>query len=246
MIRFGTCLLVLVLVACGSGGNTPSVPGGNPLAAFFPVDVVNVGSKATHELVQDWRRGAIQVKGGTRTQVWETARLPGAGGAPVHYVGAEGDAASGVGWMWTDRGLELLGFAGTPEWGIDGVCVTATSPGLLVAPTGFDVGQTHQCSLVGTLVPLTQARLTWNGPEAVAGHPGATKLTLVLAGEYLVTDPTSPRAAATSWRLTIVLHLAPAIGPVLVDALMEFLDPGGTSVEDRRYVSTMTGFVPGP
>jgi hypothetical protein len=239
MIRLLTAAFVVVLVACGSSGGG----GANPaLQSLFPSEDPAVGTIYAYDVTKTLTRTVVV---GTKFKQFdfEIDRVVDPVDPDLTYVGEPGFPEGGCGFMWTSRGLELTAVFETTFWGVDGVCVTLTSPGLLLLPADLGPGETHTCNLVGA--PLSSIATTWVGPEAVPGHPDAQRFDFDSTGPYSNGDPGNARFGATEVRILGTLYLVPGVGPVSGVVRQQFR-LGATVLEERRYDFELTGVTPGP
>jgi hypothetical protein len=203
---------------------------------LFPVASAPAGTKYTYMVTKNIT-GNLPVTNDVTSRTFEVGHV-----ADLHQVGREGDPAGGAGLMWTMRGLELTAYAQTTWWNQDGVCVTLTTPGLLVAPADFVPGAVHQCSNLGTYVE--SASLTWVGPEGITGHPDAQRFDFQASAPYTNNGALSPRFGATTHSVTGTVYLVSGIGPVEGTVTQQFRDGGGTLVQQRKYDFTLTSTSP--
>lgn len=244
VIRILTACLVVFVAACGGGGGGGDGDGDtHPLFDhLFPLAATTIGTILTYDIDKTVRHGiAVSLRSYSRS--FETDRQVDPSGPDLEFAGFPGDAMGGAAFMRTSRGLELTALAMTTFWGVDGICVTATSPGLLIAPASIQPGESHTCNLVASEV--AQLTLTWVGPQAATGHPDAHRIDFVALGPYSNGDVSSPRFGATEFVVSGTILLVPDLGPVEGTIVHAFRDDT-TVFEERQYDFELASVTPGP
>ena len=209
MVRMLTALIVLFLVACGGGSGGGAEPSPE-LAALFPIAAQDSGD----EFIYSIEKTHTDSSGSDVRQFMRTfflGRAVDPTGPDLHTVSSSKDPGVGAGLMWTDRGLELIAYGSMQLAGAGGICVTATSPGLLLVPAGFQPGDSHTCSIPGL---VDESITTWVGSEPVSGHPTAERFDMIVTGPCESSSTFCDRFDATSYEIMGTAYLVPGIGPV--------------------------------
>lgn len=243
MVRLLTLGVVVFLVACGGGGGDGASPGATgpsaELLALFPLDAKAAGTVYTYDVTRVVTIGVAQPPKVVQRS-FHLGKEPLAGSSltlslvrQFFGVGPGGPVLdpAGVGAVWTNRGLELVAFGSLSLVAQGGPCITATTPGLLVAPAGFAPGAVHECSVPG--LSLDTARLTWVGPASQPGFADAQRFDILIEGAYTGSG-SGVRATATRIRVQGSVFLAPNVGPVGGSLVQTFL-AGTAAIETRSY-----------